>query len=81
MTKQIRKLRNIEKKYTQMQKDYDKLWGDSSKKDKQIIQLKGRVKLLEDSSQQLAKLKQEKKTVVDKNKKLQKQKQNLQAKN
>ena len=74
MMKEIRKLRGVEQKYTQLQQDYDKLWSESSKKDKDVIELRGKVKVLEENQDEIHKLKLDKKNIADKNKKLEKEK-------
>ena len=81
MMKEIRKLKGVEQKYTQLQQDYDKLWSESSKKDKDVIELRGKVKVLEENQEEIHKLKLDKKNIADKNKKLEKEKENVEAKN
>lgn len=46
-----------------------------------MIELKGKIKVLEESQEEIDKLRQDKKIVQEKNKKLEKEKENFEAKN
>lgn len=67
---ELRKLRGVEEKNIQLKNDNEKYWEDLNKKDKEIIQLKGQIKLLEDNQESIDKLKTDKKALLDKIRKL-----------
>ena len=78
---ELRKLRGIEQKYFQVQSDNQKYWEQINKKDKEIIQLKGQIKLLEDNLQSIDKFKADKKSMQQKIRKLEKELENAELKN
>lgn len=69
---ELRKLRGVEEKNIQLKNDNEKYWEDLNKKDKEIIQLKGQIKLLQDNQESIDKLKTDKKSLLDKIRKLEK---------
>ena len=78
---ELRKLRGVEEKNIQLKNDNEKYWEDLNKKDKEIIQLKGQIKLLEDNQESIDKLKTDKKALLDKIRKLEKDLENSEIKN
>jgi hypothetical protein len=70
LTKELRKLRGVEQRNIQLQQENEKYWGEISKKDKEIIELRAQIRIGEENQDSIDKVKQEKKTLQDKVKKL-----------
>lgn len=70
--KELRRLKGIEERSLQLKADNEKYWDELAKKDKDIIQLKGQIKLLEDNQESIDKLKADKKSLQEKIKKIEK---------
>ena len=72
LIKDLRKLKGVEQRCLQLTNDNEKHWEELSKRDKEIIQLKNRVAVLEDELSGQERLKADKKLLQEKVKRLEK---------